>query len=33
MAKYCYLVYEDGVLTCTVNHHNIKNCDLYRKND
>jgi hypothetical protein len=32
MAKYCYLVCgEDGSLVCTVNHHNYKNCDLYRK--
>lgn len=28
MAKYCYLVFEDGVLVCTVAHRNYDNCEL-----
>lgn len=30
MSKNCYLIFdEEGVLTCTVNHRDPKNCDLY----
>ena len=31
MAKYCYLVWQDGYLTCTVIHRDNKNCDLYKE--
>jgi hypothetical protein len=30
MAAYCYLVWEEGILICTVQHRNSKNCDLYK---